>query len=158
MKNTEEALKWIVGILQKHNILFRISGGFAARVYGSKRELADIDIGMEKDYFPQILEDIKDYLVSGPEIYKDDELNLFAATLTYKWQDIDIYPISALKFFNKKEKKWEDLQHTFSNIFFTEMYGIKVPIISRQNLIEYKNKLGREVDLIDVKEMLENKS
>ena len=154
MKNTEEALKWIVGILQKHNIPFRISGGFAARIYGSNRELADIDIGMQENYFPQILPEIKDYIVSGPEIYKDDEWNLFAATLNYKGQDIDLYPISELKFFNKKEKRWEDLKHTFSNLFFAEVYGLKVPIISRKNLIEYKNKLNREVDVIDVKQML----
>ena len=155
MKNTEKALKWITNILQKHNIPFRISGGFAARIYGSKRELADIDIGMDKNYFPEILPEIKKYIISGPEIYKDDEWDLFVATLNYKGQDIDLYPIDVLKFFNKKQQKWEDLKHTFSDITFKEIYGIKIPIISRKNLIEYKSKLEREVDLIDVKEMLE---
>jgi hypothetical protein len=153
MKNTAEALKWIVGILEKHSIAFRISGGFAAKAYGSSRELADIDIGMKENHFPEIIEEIKEYIISGPELYKDEEWDLFAATLSYQGQEIDLYPISELKFFNKKENQWEDLKHTFSDIVFKEMYGVRVPLISKLNLIEYKNKLKREVDITDVKEM-----
>lgn len=44
MRNTEAAFKWIVGLLNKYQILFQITGGFAANLYGSKRELNDIDI------------------------------------------------------------------------------------------------------------------
>src|SRR3989344_59573 len=153
MKDTEAALKWITGILEKHNIPFRISGGFAARLYGSTRELADIDIGIEKDYFLKILPEIKDYLISGPGIYQDENWNLLAATLNYKGQEIDVCVIDSLQFLNQKEQKWEGLQHTFSNFVLKEIYGMKLPVISRQDLIEYKSKLGREVDLIDVQEM-----
>ncbi|MEX2029256.1 MAG: hypothetical protein WD963_02120 [Candidatus Paceibacterota bacterium] len=73
MKNTEAALKWIVSILEKHNIVYRISGGFAARVYGSQRELADIDVGMQENHFSEILSEIKGYIVSGPENYNSGE-------------------------------------------------------------------------------------
>ena len=44
MKDTAGALFWIVKILKKHKIPFHISGGFAAKLYGVKRDLADIDI------------------------------------------------------------------------------------------------------------------
>lgn len=157
MKNTKEALAWITEILNKHNIPFRVSGGFAAKIYGSTRELADIDIGMKKNYFPEIISDIEEYLVSKPGIYKDKEWDLFAATLNYKGQEIDLVDIDSLKFFNRKEQRWEDLKHTFSDIVFKEVCRIKIPVISRKNLIDYKIKLGREVDIIDIKEMLEAK-
>jgi hypothetical protein len=158
MNNTKEALVWIVGILQRNKIPFRVGGGFAARIYGSKRKLADIDIGIEKNHFSKILSNIKEYIVEEPNFFKDKDWDLYAARLNYKGQYIDIVVINSLKFFNKKEQKWEDLKHTFSDIVFKEIYGIKIPVISRENLIEYKSKLGRKIDLIDVKEILKVKN
>jgi hypothetical protein len=38
------ALRWIIGILDRHNIQYQITGGFAAKLYGSSREVNDIDI------------------------------------------------------------------------------------------------------------------
>ena len=42
MKDTESSFRWIINILQNNNIPFQIEGGFASRLYGSNRELADI--------------------------------------------------------------------------------------------------------------------
>ncbi len=39
-----DALRWIVEIFNRHNIPYRIGGGFAAKVYGSTRPLKDFDI------------------------------------------------------------------------------------------------------------------
>ena len=43
-KHAPEALKWIVNILKTNKVPFRISGGLAVKIYGSKRDLDDIDI------------------------------------------------------------------------------------------------------------------
>ena len=75
-RDTEAAFKWIVGLLQKYSIPFQISGGFAAKLYGSNRELADIDIGIPDSRFEDIYEEIKPYLIYGPEHYLDDEWDL----------------------------------------------------------------------------------
>lgn len=155
MKDTKAALKWITDIFKEHNINFIISGGLAAKVYGSTRELADIDVGIDKDYFSEIMPEIKEYIISGPKIYKDEEWDLLLVILNYKGQEIDVCVVDTLKFFNRKEQKWEDMKHVFSDTVVKEIYGMQLPIISKRNLIDYKSKLAREVDLIDVKEMLE---
>lgn len=45
-EKTTRALKWIVGILSKLEVPYRIGGGFAAHVYGSNRLINDIDISL----------------------------------------------------------------------------------------------------------------
>ncbi len=56
-KNTEAAFHWIIDILESHSIKYCISGGFAARVYGVERELADIDIVLNDSDISKIVDE-----------------------------------------------------------------------------------------------------
>jgi hypothetical protein len=150
-KNTEEAFKWIVGLLQKHSILFQISGGFAARLYGSTRELADIDIGIPDNKFNELLSDIKKYIIFGPARYVDEEWDLKLVTLKYKGQDIDIAGRDTIKIFDKLNKVWIPGHRDLTINEDKEVYGITVPVIPKESLITYKKKIMREVDIIDIK-------
>ncbi len=155
MRDTEAALKWIVEILNKHKIPFQIAGGFAAIIYGSLRELADIDIDVPKYCYDKILHEVKDYIVFPPQKYKDENWNLELMTLKFKGQNIDIS--SEAKIFDKRENQWVDLKTDFSNSDYMEIYNITVPVIRKKDLIEYKNKLLREVDKKDVEALTNRK-
>lgn len=63
MKNTEKAFLWIINILEEKRIIYKISGGFAARVYGVNRELADIDIEIKDADISKIVENVKPYII-----------------------------------------------------------------------------------------------
>jgi len=71
LKNTENAFKWIVGILKKNNIPFQISGGLAARLYGSSRPLFDIDIDILDSSINKLAPLVQDYITYGPERFCD---------------------------------------------------------------------------------------
>ncbi len=43
----KKTLKWIIGIFTKHKIPFVVSGGLAARAYGSVRKLRDFDFDFD---------------------------------------------------------------------------------------------------------------
>ena len=64
-RDTEAALRWIVRILQEGNIPFQITGGFAARMYGSMRALADIDIDVAGNRLNELAELVKEYSKYG---------------------------------------------------------------------------------------------
>ena len=72
MKDTKKALHWIVKLLTTNEIPFQILGGFAARAYGARRELADIDIEVPSVSFRKLCDLVKEHITQGPMIYKDD--------------------------------------------------------------------------------------
>ncbi len=147
------AFKWIVEILNRHNIPFQISGGFAARLYGSTRELADIDIGVPDDAIDTILNEVSLYIISGPKHYVDDEWDLKLITLKYKNQEIDICGRDSIKIFDKENKIWIPAHRDMTVSEDRIVYGMTVPVIPKQALINYKKKINREVDILDVKAM-----
>ena len=152
-KDTEAAFCWIIEILNKQNIPFQIGGGFAARVYGSKRELADIDIALPTDKLSELLPDVKDYITYKLDRYLDENWDVTGMTVEYKGQEIDLVGAQGKRIFDKVNKKWITLENDFPTSEYKEVYGLKVPIMAKEKLIAYKTMLGREVDLIDIKEL-----
>ncbi len=154
MKNTKVAFNWIIDILEQNNIKYKVSGGFATRVYGVNRELADIDIEVSDVDIGQIAQsdEIRPYIVYGPNQYKDENWDLLLMTLNYEGQDIDIAGTGA-KIFNTQTKGWEYLDSSLDNITIKEVYGRKIPVENIKSLIAYKTKLAREVDLEDVRQL-----
>jgi len=150
MKNTEKALIWIINILKIHNIQFHIAGGFAAKFYGSQRELADIDLDIPEEKFELILPEVKEYITYGPKQYKDDTWDLYLMSLQYKGQDIDIAGAYKVKLYNKKARQWESARTDFNKDEIKEIFGLKVPVMNLEELISYKSKIQRGVDIEDL--------
>lgn len=149
---TLNALRFIIEILNRHKIDYQISGGFAAKVYGSSRKLADIDIDINQDNFDQILFEVKEYIIFGPEQYVDENWDLGLMTLDYNDQLIDI-DLGKSKIFDHNTKQWISLDTDFSNYTKTTVGGIDIVLIKKENLINYKSKLLREVDVEDIREL-----
>lgn len=152
-RNTEKAFKWIVGLLQKHNIPFQISGGFAARVYGVDRELHDIDIGIPDDRCEELYPEVKEYVRYGPAHYSDEQWDLTLMSLKYEGQKIDLAGRTNITFFDKEIQSWIPGHRDLLKSEMKELFGIVVPIIPKDALIAYKKKLGREVDRMDVESL-----
>lgn len=153
VKDTEKAFHWIINILESRAIGYKISGGFAARVYGVNRALADIDIEIEDSDISKIVYDVKPYILSGPIRYKDENWDLARMTLAYEGQEIDITGTDA-RIFNQK-KQWEDHFSNLESVETKVVFGRNVQIESLNSLIRYKSKLAREVDLEDIKQLAE---
>jgi hypothetical protein len=157
MKNTEKAFKWIISLLQEYKIPFQLTGGFAARTYGSNRPLADIDIEIPDEYFEKLLPHVKKNLIYGPQKYIDENFDLLLMTLKYEGQEIDISGCDTDKLFNLITNQWESCgTEKIKYSVKKEIYGLIVPMISWQDLVAYKEKIRRSTDLEDVKAILWN--
>lgn len=123
MNNTEEAFHWIIGVLKKHDIPFQITGGLAAKSYGSPRPLND---------------------------FEDERWDILLMTLEYKDQEIDIDGGYGIKICDARTGKWVPVPTDFSRYEEREIFGIKVPVILRQDLAQYKRMLVGEHQKVDI--------
>jgi predicted nucleotidyltransferase len=151
MKDTKAALIWIVDILNKHAIPFQIGGGFAAYVYGAKRAIHDIDIALPTNKLELLLPEVREYIIHDLKEHKDSHWEFTGMTLEYKGQEIDLVGAQAKRYLDEKTQTWIVSENDFSTSEFREIYGITVPLMAKEQLIAYKKKLGREVDIADVK-------
>jgi len=150
MKNPERTFKWITSVLDKHQIPFVITGGLAGKSYGSPRPLNDIDIDIHDKDFGVILDDIKPYIIFGPSRHKDERWDLLLATLNHEGQEIDISGGDTLKICDARTGEWKLNSTNFSNFEQREIFGITVPVITREDLIAYKSMLQGEHQKVDI--------
>ncbi len=148
-KDTKQALEWVVNILKKHEVPFQISGGCAAKIYGSLRELNDIDIDIPQNYFEKILADVKPFVIYGPAQYKDQKWDLYLMTLNYAGQEIDIGSGDA-KISTKDRKEWINFDTDFSKAVKKEFLELEVPVIPKEDLVAYKTLLDGDHQQVDI--------
>ncbi len=145
-----EALSWITTILEKNNISYQISGGFAGCFFGSQRKLNDIDIDISENDFDQIIDEIRPWLVFGPSRYKDDKWDLYLMTIHYHGQEIDISGIETCLISSKDRKKWIHFTTDFNKCITAKINDINIPIIDPSDFVLYKKELDGEHQLEDI--------
>ncbi|KKR62846.1 hypothetical protein A2643_00740 [Candidatus Nomurabacteria bacterium RIFCSPHIGHO2_01_FULL_39_220] len=148
-EKTKNALIWIVDILNKHQIPFQISGGFAAKMHGSPRPLNDIDIDIPQDQFSKITSEVKKYITYAPGYFKDKKWNLYIMTLNYHGQEIDIGSAD-VKIYDNASQTWLPFATNFEKSVWKEVAGIKVPVMPKEELIFYKKFLDGEHQKVDI--------
>lgn len=151
--DTKKAFRWIVGILRGQNIPFRISGGLAAKAYGSQRPLADIDIELQDSNIQELLPFVKGHVVEQPHRYKDAEWDVFCAVLEHSGQRIELIGADSMKIFDKTKQEWVSIGIGLQSVQ-KEIFGMEVPVIPKAELIAYKSLIRREVDLADIEALL----
>jgi hypothetical protein len=127
-----------------------LTGGAAAKVYGSKRKLADIDIEIPEKFFKIILPKVKKYSIFGPAKYHDKEWDIFLLTLKFRNQKIDLSGSKTEKIYNKIKHRWELQKIKLTGLPKKQFLGVSIPIIPKNELIAYKSKILRAVDKRDL--------
>lgn len=149
---TLRGFKWIVEVLNKNKIPYRIGGGFAAHVYGSPRPINDIDISISGKYFPIIVPEVFDYIVAGPQHYLNEKWDCDTLSLNYRGQEIDLTDVDTLRMSNKEQTAWiqaKDLYNKYDPVVM-QVEGTEVSLFDPRGLIAYKKELGGEHQQIDI--------
>ncbi len=143
MEEKVESLKWIANILNNNNIPYRLGGGMAMYLYGSKRPINDIDISLSGKYFPQIIPLVKEYVITEPKHYKNEKWDCVTLSLKHNGQEIDLTDVDTLLMSNKNKTDWiknKEIYDKHPDVEI-EVDGIKVKVMNPKTLIEYKQEL-----------------
>ena len=155
MKNrkTPMAFGWIINLLRKHKIQFQIAGGLAARAYGARRELADIDIDIDTKDFKRLNKLLVGHIVYGHTRYRDHNWNAILMTARYENQLIDLVDKQSVKIFDHDTKRWIPYHSHFSTSVRKKIFDLIVPVENRNDLVWNKRALQRRVDRKDLATM-----
>ena len=151
-EKTLKALKWIIEILDKHQVPYRVGGGFAAHVYGATRPVNDIDITFPGKYFTIIIPEISEYITYEFGHSKDEKWDCEGLTLEYDGQEIDMTDIDPHKMSNKEKTEWLQTKDNFRKYpnMTLDVEGTKVSFIDPHDLVAYKKHLDGEHQVVDV--------
>ena len=72
-------------------------------------------------------------------------------TLKYKNQEIDICGIDSQHIFDCQMKEWTKQEIDLSNATRKKAHNFIVPIIPLKDLMYYKKRISRDVDIQDIK-------
>ena len=149
----KKVLKFLVDTLNKNKIAFQVSGGLGAIAYGSKRELRDIDIEINKKNCPVVRELFKELIAEDYQNYKNAEFDAWWMELDIDGVEVDINQVEESYAFDKEGNKHllpEDLIDTE----LKTVESITFPVQNKTNLIAYKKIVGRDTDLFDIEAIL----
>ena len=154
IKNPEKTFCWIVEILNKNNISFVVTGGLAAKSYGSRRTLNDIDIDIPDNALETVASEVKPYIIFGPSHFKDKKWDLMLMTLNHNGQEIDLSGGDTLKIRHPETGEWRKSPTNFLDFEKREIFGVTVPVITKMDLVEYKSMLDGNHQKVDIEAVL----
>ncbi len=153
ISKVRNTLMWITEILNKMNIPYQVTGGLAAKCYGSTRDLHDIDIYVPNESISKLEQRLDRYLKFGLEHYRDENWDIVFMKLHYNGQQIEFGDADSAKYFDSQSQEWIKEEIIFEKSVLIEFEGIELAVMPKQQLIDYKQKLNRSVDQMDIKEI-----
>jgi hypothetical protein len=152
-EKTLKCLQLIIPIIKQYDPTYIISGGFAAKLHGSSRELADIDISVNEKVFLDLVSELKEYIIEDHSVsnYVDDSWNMQITTFNILGQEVDIFTHTRNKIYSLQENRWIPL--AFKKFVPIKYADMELNVIPLGELIAYKKHTRREVDLLDIQEL-----
>jgi hypothetical protein len=149
----EEALGWILGILNEQQIPYQIVGGTAAHIYGGSRPIADIDMYIPKERAAALASRLESFISKPLKHYLEDVWDIEYFQIIYKGQKLEFGVSPGTKIFDREATCWVEQVINFEDSVSRVFCGIEVNLMPIADLIGYKSLLDRDVDRIDVSEL-----
>lgn len=145
----KEALLFLTGKLKENSVAFQVTGGLAAKVYGSTRPLYDIDLEVSHLDIQKVRVIFKDYIVDDFYHLQDNVFDIYLLSFKIDGVNVDIGQVEE-NYFTSPSGERKRIDSDLSKAVIIDVDGISVPVQDKGELLEYKRFMSREVDLKDI--------
>lgn len=160
-KDLAEGIKNLSQALSKHEVEYMLVGGVAISFYGSPRPSSnlpkDIDYDIDVWYlatnenFNKLTKSISEI---SPELKDELDKIVFDPKKTFIKFNLDEFHFDFLPELVAFHQK--DFKRCYSKKEMGEIEGVQINIISKEDLLLDKEKLGRDQDLTDIENLKKN--
>lgn len=154
MTDESEALRWIVRLLHDQGVPFQAVGGLAARAYGARRPLVDLDFYVPTRLLDNLAEAASMFVTRPPALHSDESWHLIFMRLEVAGWPIELGGAEGARYFDRQSACWRPAQIDFDASVDMRLHGIAVPVMPVDQLVMYKQRLNRAVDQDDVAAIL----
>ena len=145
-----EAMAWLADLFRDQDVRYAAAGGLAARAWGATRPLVDLDFYVHGEDLDRIETDLAPYLVRPLTGIRNDHWDLSFMRLEYSGIPLELSVAEGARYREAATGEWHDACPTFSACPERELLGVKLRIMDRDDLVEYKRRVDRAVDRADV--------
>ncbi|MGM0824997.1 MAG: hypothetical protein ACQEUY_09780 [Pseudomonadota bacterium] len=145
------AAQWIVGLLRDRNVPFLICGGLAAQGYGSERDLNDIDLFVPGEHFAAVVQAGQEFVSKAAAHCQKEGWDLTYVQFKYEGIKVEVGNADGPRIFDACTKTWILLSIDFSRYTTVHLLGLELPLMLKEELIQYKSALSRPVDIEDIR-------
>ncbi|MTJ00471.1 MAG: hypothetical protein FH752_17845 [Marinobacter adhaerens] len=151
LRRYESAAKWIFSLLRDRNIPFLICGGLAARGYGSQRDLHDIDLFVPGEHFSSVVQAGQQFISKAAAHRQEEGWDLTYVQFKYEGVKVEVGNANGAQIFDAGNETWVPLNIDFSRYATVQLLGLNLPLMLKDDLVQYKTALSRPVDIEDIR-------
>jgi hypothetical protein len=145
----QDALRLLVGTLDEAGACYQFTGGFAGNLHGSLWPLHDLDVDVARADLPRLANLLRPYTTRPLGLYVDDEFELQLLRAEAEGVEIDVS--QAEEAYSRVGGHRVPLGTRLENRQRVPVLDIEVWVQALDELIAYKDLLGRSTDLRDLR-------
>ncbi len=146
-----EAIKFLVALLHEHKVPYQFTGGLAGNIHGSKWPLQDIDLELPRAHIELVAYLLRKHIIEPLHFHQDSEFQIVMLKLKIGSTLVDINQIEAQQMCC--EGKWLAYTVDLKKAELRVWQGMKVSVQPLDDLIAYKQLIGRAADLADLQKL-----
>jgi hypothetical protein len=147
----ERALRRLVGLLDEARARYQFTGGFAGNLHGSRWPLHDLDLDVGRADLPRVAELLRPWTTWPLGLYVDDEFELQLLRGEIEGVPVDVSQVEEA--YARVGGRRVPLGTTLANRRRVPVLDVEVWVQPLEELIAYKELLGRSADLADLRRL-----